>query len=58
MSIDLTRDELIELMDCVGNRIDELEECAMFGDATEIEGEIENLQELTNKLADAVEASQ
>jgi len=58
MNIDLTRDELIELMDCVGNRIDDLQDCAMFGDATEIEGEIENLQELTNKLGDALEASQ
>ncbi len=58
MNIDLTRDELIELMDCVGNRIDDLQDCAMFGDAAEIEGEIENLQELTNKLGDALEATQ
>ena len=58
MIIDLTQDELIELMDCVGNRIDDLKDCAMFGDATEIEGEIENLEELTNKLGDVLEASQ
>ena len=57
MNIDLTRDELIELMDCVGNRIDDLQDCAMFGDATEIEGEIENLQELANKLGDALESA-
>ena len=57
MDIDLTPDELIELMDCVGNRIDDLQDCAMFGDATEIEGEIENLQELNTKLGDALEAS-
>jgi len=29
----------------------------MFGDAAEIEGEIENLQELNTKLGDAFEAS-
>ena len=57
MNIDLTQDELIELMDCVGNRIDDLKDCAMFGDATEIQGEIENLEELTNKLGDTLEAS-
>ncbi len=57
MNIDLTQDELIELMDCIGNRIDDLKDCAMFGDAAEIEGEIENLQELNTKLGDAFEAS-
>ena len=57
MNIDLTPDELIELMDCIGNRIDDLKDCAMFGDAAEIEGEIENLQELNTKLGDAFEAS-
>lgn len=58
MIIDLTRDEIIELMDCVGNRIDDLQDCAMFGDATEIVSEIENLEGLTNKLGNAAGTSQ
>ena len=58
MNIDLTQDELIELMDCIGNRIDDLKDCAMFGDATEIEGEIENMHGLITKLGDTLEAQQ
>jgi hypothetical protein len=57
MNIDLTEDELCALMDCINGRIDDLTDCAMFGDAAEIEGEIENLQELNTKLGDAFEAS-
>ena len=57
MNIDLTQDETIMILDALGNRIEDLEDCAMFGDATEIEGEIENLQELNTKLGDAFEAS-
>ena len=57
MNIDLTQDETIMILDALGNRIDDLKDCAMFGDATEIEGEIENLQELNTKLGDAFEAS-
>ena len=56
MNIDLTQDELCALMDCVNGRIDDLTDCAMFGDADEIEGEIENLDELTTKLGDELEA--
>jgi hypothetical protein len=55
MNIDLTQEETIIILDAIGNRIDDLNDCAMFGDADEIEGEIENLQELINKLGDALE---
>jgi len=57
MNIDLTPDELCALMDCVTGRIDDLTDCAMFGDADEIEGEIENMHGLITKLGDAFEAS-
>tara|TARA_Y100000593_G_C4111310_1_gene238077 strand:+ start:234 stop:401 length:168 start_codon:yes stop_codon:yes gene_type:complete len=46
----LTTDEIMDLIDCVGNRIDDLTDCAMFGDANEIEGEIERMQALIVKL--------
>jgi len=48
--VDLTKDEIIDLIDCVNNRIDDLTDCAMFGDANEIEGEIERIQALIVKL--------
>ncbi len=48
--MDLTKDEIIDLIDCVNNRIDDLTDCAMFGDANEIEGEIERIQALIVKL--------
>jgi hypothetical protein len=56
MNIDLTQDELCALMDCVSGRIDDLTGCAMFGDANEIEGEIENMHALITKLGDTLEA--
>ena len=57
MNIDLTQDEVIVILDALGNRIDDLKDCAMFGDADQIEGEIENLDELTTKLGDELEAA-
>ena len=48
--MELTYDEVIDLIDCVNNRIDDLMDCAMYGDAIEIEGEIERLNSLLNKL--------
>jgi len=57
MNIDLTQDEVIMILDALGNRIDDLKDCAMFGDADQIEGEIENLDELTTKLGDELEAA-
>ena len=52
--MDLTKDEIIDLIDCVNNRIDDLTDCAMFGDADEIESEIERMQALIVKLGDEV----
>tara|TARA_R100000234_G_scaffold39966_1_gene23924 strand:- start:676 stop:846 length:171 start_codon:yes stop_codon:yes gene_type:complete len=52
--VDLTTDEIIDLIDCVNNRIDDLTDCAMFGDADEIEGEIERMSALIVKLEDEV----
>jgi hypothetical protein len=48
--MNLTTDEIISLIDCVNNRIDDLETCAMYGDADEIESEITSLNELLTKL--------
>ena len=48
--MNLTDDEIVELIDCVNNRIDDLMDCAMFGDGEAIEGEIESLNELVEKL--------
>ena len=53
--MDLTTDEIIDLIDCVNNRIDDLTDCAMFGDASpETEGEIERMSALIVKLEDEV----
>ena len=52
--MDLTKDEIIDLIDCVNNRIDDLTDCTMFGDADEIEDEIERMQALIVKLEDEV----
>ena len=54
--MNLTTDEIISLIDCVNNRIDDLEDCAMFGDGEAIESEIESLNELLTKLNEGVEA--
>jgi len=48
--VNLTTDEIIALIDCANNRIDDLENCAMFGDANELQGEIESLNQLVAKL--------
>ena len=48
--MNLTTDEIIALIDCANNRIDDLENCAMFGDANELQGEIESLNQLVAKL--------
>ena len=57
MMIDLTSDELAEILDCIGNRMDDLQDCAMFGDGEAIEGEIESLQDLSDKVANALDAT-
>tara|TARA_R100000008_G_scaffold4868_1_gene3046 strand:- start:1081 stop:1254 length:174 start_codon:yes stop_codon:yes gene_type:complete len=48
--MDLTIDEIIDLIDCVNNRIDDLNTCAMYGDGTEIGAEIERMEALIVKL--------
>ena len=53
--MNLTNDEIIDLMDCVNYRIDDLTDCAMFGDGLAVEGEIERLDSLVNKLSETLE---
>ena len=50
MNIDLTQDETIMILDALGNRIEDLQDCSMFGDADEIEDEIETLNTLMDKV--------
>jgi hypothetical protein len=56
MNIDLTQDEAIAILDALRGRLDDLNDCAMFGDAGEIEGEIETVDQLFTKLAETLEA--
>jgi len=53
MKIELTETEIFHIMDALGNRIDDLQDCAMFGDAIEIEDEIAELTELLDDLREA-----
>ena len=55
--MDLTTDELCELIDCVNNRIEDLKDCAAYGDGEEISDEISSLNSLLNKLDKAYEAN-
>ena len=55
--MDLTTDEIIDLIDCVNNRIEDLTTCAMYGDGEEISDEISSLNSLLNKLDKASEAN-
>lgn len=50
--MNLTLTETIALIDCVNNRIDDLEDCAAYGDAAEVEPEIEMLSDLLVKLSE------
>ena len=56
MNIDLTEDEAVAILDALRGRLDDLNDCAMFGDANEIKGEIETVDELFTKLAETLEA--
>ena len=47
----LTSDEIIDLIDCINNRVDDLTDCAMFGDAIETKSEIERMNNLLSKLS-------
>ena len=53
-TIDLTERELIMILDCVGNRIEDLHDCASFGDAHLVEEEIHSLGELETDLREAL----
>ena len=55
MNIDLTETEIIHLMDCIGGRMDDLNDCAAFGDAGALAVEIETLDELMDKLSAALQ---
>jgi len=52
--MDLTKDEIIDLIDCVNNRIEDLNTSAMYGDGTEIGAEIERMENLIDKLESEV----
>jgi len=49
----LTNDEIIDMIDCINNRLEDLANCAMFGDGDYIEDEIERLNSLMTKLNEA-----
>ena len=55
--MDLTTDELCELIDCVNNRIADLEDVAAYGDEEYIRGEIKSLNNLVIRLEKALEAN-
>jgi hypothetical protein len=50
----LTKDEIIELIDCVNNRIDDLHAWAMYSDGTEMLRNIERMEALIVKLESEV----
>jgi hypothetical protein len=52
--MDLTKDEIIDLIDCVNNQIDDLNTCAMYGDGTEIGAQIDRMEALIVKLESEV----
>ena len=55
--MDFSDYELCELIDCVNNRIADLEDVAAYGDGEHIKGEIESLNNLVNRLEKALEAN-
>jgi tetrahydromethanopterin S-methyltransferase subunit B len=55
MNIDLTQDETIIILDALGNRIEDLQASSMFGDADEIEDEIETLNTLMDKVGNRLD---
>ena len=50
MKIELTETELVMILDCIGNRIEDLENCASFGDAHLVADEMQALAELDMDL--------
>tara|TARA_R110002020_G_scaffold15014_4_gene52989 strand:- start:99 stop:272 length:174 start_codon:yes stop_codon:yes gene_type:complete len=55
--MDFSTYELCELIDCVNNRIADLEDVAAYGDVEYVKGEIESLNNLVNRLEKALEAN-
>ena len=55
--MDFSTYELCELIDCVNNRIADLEDVAAYGDVEHIKGEIASLNNLVNRLEKALEAN-
>ena len=55
MSIQLTEDQIVDILDCIENRIDDLNTCAMYGDGTEIGGELKRLEDLSEVMANSLE---
>ena len=55
MTIQLTEDQIVMVLDCIENRIDDLNTCAMYGDGTEIGGELKRLEDLSEVVAKSLE---
>ena len=55
MNIDLTQDETIMILDALGHRIEDLKDCSMFGDADELEDEIESINTLMDKMGNRLD---
>jgi len=57
MNIQLTEDQIVMVLDCIENRIDDLNTCAMYGDGVEIQGEIQILESLSETVAKPLESA-
>tara|TARA_E500000305_G_C4027939_1_gene242967 strand:+ start:464 stop:655 length:192 start_codon:yes stop_codon:yes gene_type:complete len=55
MDIQLTEDQIVDILDCIENRIDDLNTCAMYGDGTEIGGELKRLEDLSEVMSNSLE---
>ena len=55
MDIQLTEDQIVDILDCIENRIDDLNTCAMYGDGTEIGGELKRLEDLAEVMNNSLE---
>ena len=55
MDIQLTEDQIVYILDCIENRIDDLNTCAMYGDGTEIGGELKRLEDLAEVMSNSLE---
>jgi len=55
MNIDITQDETIMILDALGNRIEDLKGRSVFGDADELEDEIESINTLMDKMGNRLD---